>query len=282
MCELSGLSLNQLSCKNKNEIRRIEAKRFTNSSKLFVGNLPQAATRIKISELFNPFGRLGEIFHNEEKKFAFVSLDYKENAENAIQKLDNTNWMGSSLAVRFANIRHALKVRNLSPFVTNEWLEVAFSTFGEIDKTIIATDESGKPTGEGIVEFSKKSQSQEALKRCKDKLFFLTTTPRPVIVEPLVSMIDGDGYKERELFRNKSFYKERRIGPRFAVPGTVQHIKGERWRKLYMEYDKKIEAVNKELLEGEKNLLEEIEASQKEYEAEMLKRLQFKDQNKHW
>jgi proline- and glutamine-rich splicing factor len=37
-----------------------------------------------------------------------------------------------SLKVRFAPVGAAIKVKNLTPWVTNELLEYAFSVFGEV------------------------------------------------------------------------------------------------------------------------------------------------------
>lgn len=39
---------------------------------------------------------------------------------------------GRMLKIRFAPIAAAIKVKNLTPFVSNELLEYAFSIFGEV------------------------------------------------------------------------------------------------------------------------------------------------------
>ena len=77
--------------------------------------------------------------------------------------------------MRFATHGAALKVRNLSPWVTNELLELAFSLFGEVERAVVVVDERGRPTGDGIVEFARKPGALMALKRCSEGAFLLTS-----------------------------------------------------------------------------------------------------------
>ena len=101
--------------------------------------------------------------------------DYHANAEKAKRELDGFNRKGRLLKVRFAPNTTALKVKNLTPWVSNELLEKAFSVFGEIERAVIIVDERGKSTGEGIVEFSRKPCAQMALRRCTEGCYFLTS-----------------------------------------------------------------------------------------------------------
>lgn len=64
---------------------------------------------------------------------------------------------GRALKVRFAPHSSTIKVKNLTPWTSNELLERAFGVFGEIERAIVKVDERGKSTGEGIVEFCRKT-----------------------------------------------------------------------------------------------------------------------------
>jgi len=62
-----------------------------------------------------------------------VSLqDYRANAEKAKRELDGQMRKGRALKVRFAPHSAAVKVKNLTPWVSNELLEKGFSVFGEV------------------------------------------------------------------------------------------------------------------------------------------------------
>lgn len=45
--------------------------------------------------------------------------------------------------------------------------------FGELEKAIVVTDERGRATGDGIVEFCKKPSANLALKKCNEGCFFM-------------------------------------------------------------------------------------------------------------
>jgi proline- and glutamine-rich splicing factor len=66
-------------------------------------------------------------------------------------------------------------VLHLSPHVTNELLEEAFSIFGELERAVVIVDERGKSTGEGIVEFARKNGFNAAMKRINEGVFLLGT-----------------------------------------------------------------------------------------------------------
>jgi proline- and glutamine-rich splicing factor len=68
----------------------------------------------------------------------FVSLqDYRANAEKAKRELDGQMRKGRALKVRFAPHSAAVKVKNLTPWVSNELLEKAFSVFGEVSFSFV-------------------------------------------------------------------------------------------------------------------------------------------------
>lgn len=100
--------------------------------------------------------------------------DYRVNAEKAKHELDGTMRKGRALKVRFAPHSSTIKVKNLTPWISNELLERAFSVFGEIERAIVIVDDRGKSTGEGIVEFCRKPSAQLALRKCTEGCYFLT------------------------------------------------------------------------------------------------------------
>jgi proline- and glutamine-rich splicing factor len=101
-------------------------------------------------------------------------LDYQANAEKAKIELDGQMRKGRALKVRSAPHSAAVKVKNLTRWVTNELLEKAFTMFGEIERAVVITDAHGKSMGEGIIEFARKEGAQMALQRCTEGCFFLT------------------------------------------------------------------------------------------------------------
>ena len=89
-------------------------------------------------------------------------------------ELDGQMRNGRVLRVRFATHGAALKVTNLSPFVSNELLEHAFSQFGEVERAVVIVDDRGRSSGEGIVEFSRKPGASAAMKRIGDGVFLMS------------------------------------------------------------------------------------------------------------
>lgn len=82
---------------------------------------------------------------------------------------------GKYLRVRFATHGAALKVKNLSPWVSNELLEYAFSFFGEVERAVVIVDDRGRSLEEGIIEFARKQSAQMALKKCQEGCFMITS-----------------------------------------------------------------------------------------------------------
>lgn len=78
--------------------------------KLFVGNLPFSATENDIRELFESYGEIVSLHLVNDREtgrprgFGFIEMD-SEGAENAMAKLDGTEFGGRSLRVNEANQR---------------------------------------------------------------------------------------------------------------------------------------------------------------------------------
>ncbi len=79
--------------------------------KLFVGNLPFAATEVEIRELFEAFGAITDFYlpldrdSGRPRGFAFVTLDSREAGEKAIADLDGTDFEGRPLRINEAEER---------------------------------------------------------------------------------------------------------------------------------------------------------------------------------
>lgn len=250
----------------------VSEKKFSGRNRLYIGNLTSDVTEEEISNLFQKFGETAELFVNGEKNFAFIRMDYHVNAEKAKKELDGSMRKGRALKVRFAPNSTAVKVKNLTQYVTNELLEKAFSIFGDIERAVIISDERGKSTGEGIIEFARKPGAQMALRRCSEGCFFLTSSLRPVILEPMELLDEIDGYSEKVVPKKSSEYqKAREVGPRFAIPGSFEYEYGTRWKQMYERRKQKEEALQREMKMEEEKLEAQMEYAKYEHETEMLR-----------
>lgn len=253
-------------------IRSFTETKFSGRSRLYVGNLGNDINENDLKEHFASYGEIAEVFLNKEKGFAFVRVDYKSNSEKAKRELDGKVLKGRTLRVRSAPHSAAIRVKNISPFVTNELLEKAFSIFGDIERAVVFANERGQSTLEGVVEFVRKPGAQAALRRCTDGCFFLTSSLRPVVVEPMEQLDDEDGFSERAFAKKTAdFLKERETGPRFAEPNSFQFQYGQRWKQLLELYKQKTEAIERELKLEEGKLISQMENARYEHETEMLR-----------
>merc|ERR1719419_2024012 len=146
-------------------------KKFTGRCRLFVGNLPSDIAEDKFKELFTPHGEHTELFLNPSKGFGFIRMDTRVHAEAAKAAIDGMQMKGRTLRCRFATHGAALRVKHLSPQVTNELLEQAFGQFGELERAVVIVDDRGRSTGEGIVEFARKPGYNAAMKRIGEGVF---------------------------------------------------------------------------------------------------------------
>lgn len=247
-------------------------KKFAGRNRLYIGNISSDVTEDEIVQLFKSYGETSELFVNKEKNFGFIRMDFHSNAEKAKRELDGHPLKGRNLKIRFAPNGSTIKVKNLTQFVTNELLYTAFSVFGEVERSVIVVDDRGKSTGEGIVEFSRKGSATHAIRKCSELCFFLTSSLRPVIVEPYEALDDCDGYPEKNLHKkNTEYLKAREVGPRFANVGSFEHEYGMRWKQLHELHAQKEQALKKELEMEQEKLEAQMEYARYEQETEMLR-----------
>lgn len=254
------------------ETRADASKKFTGRCRLFVGNLPHNTSEEKLRALFEPFGEIGEVFLGPKSAFAFVKMDTRQTAEAARDKLDCTIYEGRALRVRLAAHAAAIRVKHLSPQVTNELLAYAFRYFGEIERAVVVVDDKGKSTGEGIVEYSRKQSAQYAIKRCQQECFMLTASSRPVLVEAYDQQDEDEGLPEKSINRNAIEFKEQRdVGPRFAEQGSFEQTFALKWKDLYAIEKQKRDQLEHEIQEGRRNLEAQIEVSRMEHDEMQLR-----------
>nr|XP_020664538.1 splicing factor, proline- and glutamine-rich isoform X1 [Pogona vitticeps]XP_020664541.1 splicing factor, proline- and glutamine-rich isoform X1 [Pogona vitticeps] len=256
---------------NLSLLRRPGEKTYTQRCRLFVGNLPADITEEEFKRLFAKYGEPGEVFINKGKGFGFIKLESRALAEIAKAELDDIPMRGRQLRVRFATHAAALSVRNLSPYVSNELLEEAFSQFGPIERAVVIVDDRGRSTGKGIVEFASKPAARKAFERCTEGVFLLTTTPRPVIVEPLEQLDDEDGLPEKLAQKNPMYQKERETPPRFAQPGTFEYEYSQRWKSLDEMEKQQRDQVEKNMKDAKDKLESEMEDAYHEHQANLLR-----------
>ncbi|KAL4629448.1 splicing factor, proline- and glutamine-rich-like [Arapaima gigas] len=252
-------------------LRKPGEKTYTQRCRLFIGNLPNDITEEEFRKLFAKYGEPSEIFINKNKGFGFIRLESRALAEIAKAELDDVPMKGRQLRVRFATHSAALSVRNLSPYVSNELLEEAFSQFGQVERAVVIVDDRGRSLGKGIVEFASKPAARKAMDRCNEGVFLLTSSPRPVVVEPLEQFDDEDGLPEKLAQKNPMYQKEREQPPRFARPGTFEFEYSQRWKSLDEMEKQQRQQVEKNIREAREKLESEMEDAYHEHQANMLR-----------
>uniref|UniRef100_A0A8C2Y589 Paraspeckle component 1 n=1 Tax=Coturnix japonica TaxID=93934 RepID=A0A8C2Y589_COTJA len=209
-------------------------KSYTQRCRLFVGNLPTDITEEDFKRLFERYGEPSEVFINRDRGFGFIRLESRTLAEIAKAELDGTILKSRPLRIRFATHGAALTVKNLSPVVSNELLEQAFSQFGPVERAVVVVDDRGRATGKGFVEFAAKPPARKALERCSDGAFLLTTA-------------------------RFSCERKQEQPPRFAQPGSFE-----------FEYQQR-EQVDRNIREAKEKLEAEMEAARHEHQLMLMR-----------
>ncbi|XP_068612378.1 paraspeckle component 1-like isoform X2 [Brachionichthys hirsutus] len=251
--------------------RKPGEKTFTQRSRLFVGNLPLDMPEEEFRNMFAKYGEINEVYISRDRGFGFVRLESRTLAEIAKAELDGTSLNNRPIRIRFATHGAALTVRNLLPAVTNELLDQTFSQFGPVERAIVVTDDRGRPTGRGIVEFANKASARKALECCKEGALLLTSTPCPAIVEPSEHLDEEDGLPEKLLSKVPRFHKEREQPPHFAQPGTFEFEYASRWKALHEMEKQQKGQVNKNIREAKEKLEAELEAAKHEHQLMLMR-----------
>ncbi|XP_054646600.1 paraspeckle component 1 isoform X2 [Dunckerocampus dactyliophorus] len=251
--------------------RRPGEKTFTQRCRLFVANIPLDIPDEEFVGMFSKYGNTAEVFINRERGFGFIRLETRTLAEIAKAELDGTILNNRPIRIRFATHGAALTVRNLLPVVTNELLEQAFSQFGPVERSVVVTDDRGRPTGKGIVEFANKVAARKALECCTEGALLLTTTPCPAIVEPAEHFDNEEGLPEKLLPKTPKYLKERERHPHFAQPGTFDFEYSSRWKALDELEKHQREQVDKNIKEAKEKLEAELESAKHEHQLMLMR-----------
>ncbi|XP_030056145.1 paraspeckle component 1 [Microcaecilia unicolor] len=246
-------------------------KTYTQRCRLFVGNLPTDITEEGFKKLFEKYGEPSEVFINRDRGFGFIRLESRTLAEIAKAELDGTILKSRPLRIRFATHGAALTVKNLSPVVSNELLEEAFSFFGPVERAVVVVDDRGRATGRGFVEFAAKPPARKALEKCAEGAFLLTTTPRPVVLEPTEQFDDEDGLPEKLMQKTQQYHKEREQPPRFAQPGTFEFEYSSRWKALDEMEKQQREQVDRNMRDAKDKLEAEMESARHEHQLMLMR-----------
>ena len=67
--------------------------------RLYVGNLPYSANEAQIRDLFAPYGTIDSVKLIEQKGFGFVEMSSSEEAQNAMDSLNQTEFGGRTLRI---------------------------------------------------------------------------------------------------------------------------------------------------------------------------------------
>ncbi|KAM9828600.1 paraspeckle component 1 [Syngnathus typhle] len=251
--------------------RKPGEKTFTQRSRLFVSNLPLDLPEEEFIHLFAKYGNTAEVFINRERGFGFIRLESRTLAEIAKAELDGTFLNNRPIRIRIAAHGAALTVRNLLPVVTNELLEQAFSQFGPVERCIVVTDDRGRPTGKGFVEFASKTAARKALERCTEGALLLTATPCPAIVEPTEHFDDVEGLPEKMFSITPKYLKERSQTPHFAQPGTFEFEYSSRWKALDELVKQQRDQIDKSIKEAKEKLEAELESAKHEHQLMLMR-----------
>jgi len=248
-------------------------KKFSGRARLFIASFPRDMKEQELKDMVGEYGEVGEVFSNLDKGFAFFRLSTRKEAAEARRALDGKPMKdGRALKVRVSPHQGAVRIFNLSPWVSNELLHAAFSCFGEIERAVVYCDERAQSKEEGIVEFVRKNSAQDAVRKCAEGCFFLTASIRPALAEIIEGTDDGEGLQEKMLSKKSDEYQfERETPPRFAFPGSFEFDYGSKWRMLYQLKKQKLETLENEMKLEEEKLIAQMEFARYEHETEKLR-----------
>ncbi|VEN41115.1 unnamed protein product, partial [Callosobruchus maculatus] len=247
--------------------------KFLGRHRLYIHNLPNNVNKEDIKQLLEPYGEIGDIYIQTNKCFALVRMDYYHNALKAKKELNGTIMKEKKIYFSFSP-NASIVVKHLSPLVTNEYLHLAFSVFGEIEFCNVFTDKRGKSTGEGLVDFAKKGSALLAKRLCSENPFFLTASLRPIEIEDYVPPLDiSDGLPEDAVRKHPQLFQERELGPRFAYNDSFERMYANRFTELRNQFYKKFEDLKQKQEEEERKLEVELMQAKFDYETERLKQI---------
>uniref|UniRef100_A0A8R1I485 Polyadenylate-binding protein n=1 Tax=Caenorhabditis japonica TaxID=281687 RepID=A0A8R1I485_CAEJA len=173
------------------------AKKFNN---VYVKNFGDYHDEASLEKLFSKFGKITScaVMNTEGKSkgFGFVAFEDSDDAENAVQALNDSTIEGSDLKLHVCRAqkkserqaelkkKHELHkvermqkyqgvnlyVKNLDESVDDEGLKKQFESFGNITSAKVMTDENGRSKGFGFVCFEKPDEATTAVTDMNSKM----------------------------------------------------------------------------------------------------------------
>jgi len=180
----------------KERLAENSTKKYTN---VFVKNLDERVDDDKLKQLFTPFGAIKSVVvmkdeMNKSKGFGFINFGTPEEAEAAVQGLNDTEVEGKAIYVgraqkkseREAELRskfeqmkmeHMTKyqgvnlyIKNLDDDIDDTKLRGIFDPFGTITSAKVMGDPKGQPKGFGFVCFSTPEEATKAVTEMNGKI----------------------------------------------------------------------------------------------------------------
>lgn len=165
--------------------------------RLYVGNIPRTVTNEQLTKIFEEHGAVekAEVMYDKysgrSRRFAFVTMSTIENANAAIEKLNETEIGGRKIKVnitekplatidlsilqddesRFNDSPYKVYVGNLAKTVTTELLSKFFSEKGKVlSAKVSRLPGTSKSSGFGFVSFSSEEDVEAAISSCNNAL----------------------------------------------------------------------------------------------------------------
>lgn len=165
--------------------------------RLYVGNIPRTVTNEQLTKIFEEHGAVekAEVMYDKysgrSRRFAFVTMSTIENANAAIEKLNETEIGGRKIKVnitekplatidlsilqddesRFNDSPYKVYVGNLAKTVTTELLTKFFSEKGKVlSAKVSRLPGTSKSSGFGFVSFSSEEDVEAAISSCNNAL----------------------------------------------------------------------------------------------------------------
>ncbi|KAH7684333.1 polyadenylate-binding protein [Dioscorea alata] len=165
--------------------------------RLYVGNIPRTVTNEQLSKIFEEHGAVekAEVMHDKysgrSRRFAFVTMSTVEDANAAIEKLNETEIGGRKIKVnitekplatidlsiaqddesKFIDSPYKVYVGNLAKTVTTDLLTKFFSEKGKVlSAKVSRVPGTSKSSGFGFVSFSADEDVEAAISSCNNVL----------------------------------------------------------------------------------------------------------------
>lgn len=163
--------------------------------KIFVGNIPSDCGRRDVIDTFSKYGKVKDC--DIIRNFAFIHMENDDDAKEAIEKLNKSDFLGNEITVEESTSRprntHKVYVGNLSSSASRRELQKLFEQYGEVTECDIIKDF-------GFVHMGKEREAENAISELNNTTF----AGRKINVE----MSRNDRYRRQDRFGNARAYRE--------------------------------------------------------------------------